>query len=229
MNPSDTPAPKHRRVLSVRRIALLTTTIAGLGAAVFVAAPDLNFTAGYPVAHAQNLTEQAHKLQAPTGFADIVAKVKPAVFSVRVRIDDKGDNSVTSDNKQIPPGLRDFFRRFGMPDMPNGQQGQGGGQGHGIIMGQGSGFFISADGYAVTNNHVVEHADSVKVITDDGKTHIAKVIGTDPRTDLALIKVDGGGSYPYVKLADNAPRIGDWVLAIGNPYGLGGTVTAGIV
>jgi len=228
MNPSDNPAPKHRGVLSARRIALLATTIAGLGAAAFVAAPDFNISAGYPVAHAQNLTEQAHKLPAPTGFADIVAKVKPAVFSVRVRIDDKGDSGVTSDNKQIPPGLRDFFRRFGMPDMPNGQQGQGQGQGHGIIMGQGSGFFISADGYAVTNNHVVEHADSVKVITDDGKTHTAKVIGTDPRTDLALIKVEGG-PYPYVKLADNTPRIGDWVLAIGNPYGLGGTVTAGIV
>ena len=228
MNPSDNPAPKHRGVLSARRIALLATTIAGLGAAAFVAAPDFNISAGYPVAHAQNLTEQAHKLPAPTGFADIVAKVKPAVFSVRVRIDDKGDSGVTSDNKQIPPGLRDFFRRFGMPDMPNGQQGQGHGQGHGIIMGQGSGFFISADGYAVTNNHVVEHADSVKVITDDGKTHTAKVIGTDPRTDLALIKVEGG-PYPYVKLADNTPRIGDWVLAIGNPYGLGGTVTAGIV
>ena len=225
MNPSNTP--QRRGVLSARRIALLATTIAGLGAAAFVAAPDLNITVGYPVAHAQNLTEQAHKLQAPTGFADIVAKVKPAVFSVRVRIDDKAESGVTSgDNKQIPPGLRDFFRRFGMPDMPNGPQGQG--HGHGVIMGQGSGFFISADGYAVTNNHVVEHADNVKVITDDGKTHTAKVIGTDPRTDLALIKVDGG-PFPYVKLADNTPRIGDWVLAIGNPYGLGGTVTAGIV
>ena len=222
MNPSDTPAPKRRSVLSARRLALLATTIAGLGAAAVVVAPDLNVTAGYPVAHAQNLTEQAHKLQAPVGFADIVAKVKPAVFSVRVRIDDKGDTAVTGNNNQIPPGLRDFFRRFGMPDMPNTPQG------HGIIMGQGSGFFISADGYAVTNNHVVEHADSVKIITDDGKTHTAKVIGTDPRTDLALIKVDGG-PFPYVKLADSTPRIGDWVVAIGNPYGLGGTVTAGIV
>ena len=102
------------------------------------------------------------------------------------------------------------------------------GHGHGVILGQGSGFFISADGYAVTNNHVVENAESVEVKTDDGKTHKAKVIGTDPRTDLALIKVDGSG-YPFVKLADKTPRIGDWVLAVGNPFGLGGTVTAGIV
>src|ERR1019366_5235374 len=130
-----------------------------------------------------------------------------------------------------PPGLREFFRRFGMPDMPNGQQGPHGmPQGHGrnVITGQGSGFFISADGFAVTNNHVVERAESVQITTDDGKIHEAKVIGTDQRTDLALIKVEGG-SFPYVKLSDKAPRIGDWGLAVGNPFGLGGTVTAGIV
>jgi len=227
MNPSDNRAPRHRGVLSVRRFALLATTIAGLGAAAFVAAPDLNLSASYPVAQAQNLTEQAHKLNAPVGFADIVAKVKPAVISVRVRIDgDKSSDGTASNNKEIPPGLRDFFRRFGMPDMPGVPN--GGGHGGGVIMGQGSGFFISADGYAVTNNHVVENADNVKVITDDGKSHSAKVIGTDPRTDLALIKVDGG-PFPYVRLSDSTPRIGDWVLAVGNPFGLGGTVTAGII
>jgi len=109
----------------------------------------------------------------------------------------------------------------------------GGGRGapqqrHNFMMGQGSGFFISPDGYAVTNNHVVDKAESVQVTTDDGKTHTAKVIGTDPRTDLALIKVEGS-NFPFVQLADQAPRIGDWVLAVGNPFGLGGTVTAGIV
>jgi len=228
MTPSDNRAPKPRGILSARRIALLATTIAGLGAAAFVAAPDLNLSATYPTAHAQNLTEQAHKLNAPVGFADIVAKVKPAVISVRVRIDGDKNTSGSANNKEIPPGLRDFFRRFGMPDMPNTPNGGGHGHGSGVIMGQGSGFFLSADGYAVTNNHVVENADNVKVITDDGKTHTAKVIGTDPRTDLALIKVDGG-PFPYVKLADSTPRIGDWVLAVGNPFGLGGTVTAGIV
>src|SRR5262249_14790524 len=87
---------------------------------------------------------------------------------------------------------------------------------------------ISPDGYAVTNNHVVERATTVEVVTDDGKVHTAKVIGTDPRTDLALIKVEGD-NFPFVKLADKPPRIGDWVLAVGNPFGLGGTVTAGIV
>jgi serine protease Do len=100
---------------------------------------------------------------------------------------------------------------------------------HNFITGQGSGFFISADGYAVTNNHVVDKADSVEITADDGKTYSAKVIGSDPRTDLALIKVSGRTDFPFVRLADNAPRIGDWVLAVGNPFGLGGTVTAGIV
>src|SRR5664280_749282 len=231
MNPSVIPAPKSR-VLSARRVILLATTIAGLGAAALVIAPGLNLSTGYPAALAQNLTEQAHKLQAPIGFADIVEKVKPAVISVRVKVDG-GSQTTGVGNNEIPPGLREFFRRFGMPDMPNGQglpngQGMPEDHGHNIITGQGSGFFISADGYAVTNNHVVEKAESVKVTTDDGKIHDAKVIGTDPHTDLALIKVDGA-PFPYVKLSDKAPRIGDWVLAVGNPFGLGGTVTAGIV
>src|SRR5208283_2189254 len=152
-------------------------------------------------------------------------KVKPAVISVRVKIDrpvESGPSNDDDNDLPFPPGspFDRFFKRFGAPN--------GGPQGHQVITGQGSGFFITSDGYAVTNNHVVQNADNVQVATDDGKTHSAKVIGTDPRTDLALIKVDGK-DFPYVKLADGAPRVGDWVLAVGNPFGLGGTVTAGIV
>jgi serine protease Do len=224
-NPNDPPKP--RRGLSVRRAILLATTVLGLGAAALVVTPSLDPFHGYQGALAQNLSEQAHKMQAPVGFADIVEKVKPAVVSVRVKLD--GGNQAEALNGQnfedLPPGLRDFFRRFGMPNMPEGMPH---GQGHGVVTGQGSGFFISPDGYAVTNNHVVEKAETVQVTNDDGKTYKAKVIGTDPRTDLALIKVDGG-PFPYVKLANKAPRIGDWVIAVGNPFGLGGTVTAGIV
>ena len=217
------------RRLSARRFALLATTVAGVGAAALFVAPNLALHSGAigTPAQAQDLSARAQQLpQKPIGFADIVEKVKPAVISVRVKMERPGNSNLNNDNDNdeeipFPPGspFERFFRRFGMPNTPNGPQ---------VITGQGSGFFISADGYAVTNNHVVQNAESVRVTTDDGKSFTAKVIGTDPRTDLALIKVEGG-NFPFVKLADETPRVGDWVLAVGNPFGLGGTVTAGIV
>ena len=214
-------ALQSRRIPSARRVALLATTIAGIGAAAILLSPNM-VSSFAPAAQAQNLSEKVQQLpQKPVGFADIVEKVKPAVISVRVKIDQPVETNNTDDNLPFPPGspFEKFFRQFGMPSMPNG---------HEIITGQGSGFFISGDGYAVTNNHVVQNAENVQVTTDDGKTYTAKVIGTDPRSDLALIKVDGN-DFPYVKLSDATPRVGDWVLAVGNPFGLGGTVTAGIV
>ena len=118
-----------------------------------------------------------------------------------------------------------FFRRFGIP----------GGMSHdrtrpqSFTMGQGSGFFISADGYAVTNAHALDTAESAEVTTQDGMIYTAKVIGTDPNTDLALIKVDQRADFPFVNLAGSVPRVGDRVFTLGNPFGLGGTVTTGIV
>jgi serine protease Do len=133
------------------------------------------------------------------------------------------------DGNQAQPGspLDRFFRQF--RNSPNGQQQAP--QQHRSMSAEGSGFFVSADGYAVTNNHVVNNATNVQVITDDGHTLPAKVIGTDPNTDLALIKVEkvNGHDFTYVKFAERDPRIGDWVIAVGNPFGLGGTVTAGVV
>jgi len=212
-----------RSNLSPRRGLLLTAAVIALGSSVLLVGPQPGFGLLGAPAHAQNLTERAQQIaQKPVGFADIVEKVKPAVISVRVKIDQPASSNSDDDSGlPFPPGspFEKFFRQFGMPSMPNG---------HEIITGQGSGFFISADGYAVTNNHVVQNAENVQVTTDDGKSYKAKVIGTDPRTDLALIKIDGK-DFPYVKLSDALPRVGDWVLAVGNPFGLGGTVTAGIV
>jgi serine protease Do len=211
--------PQPRRILAARRLVLLAS-VAGLGAAVLFAGPGTP-QVGLPsfpsVAHAQNAR--------PVGFADIVEKVKPAVISVRVKVDG-GARTGGLSRRDLPPGLEQFFRRFGMPDVtpdePRSRR-------RDFVMGQGSGFFISADGFAVTNNHVVDKAESVEVTTDDGKNYTAKVIGTDPKTDLALIKVEGRSDFPHVKLSETSPRVGDWVLAVGNPFGLGGTVTAGII
>jgi serine protease Do len=226
---NTTPSARPRGILSARRFARLATTIASLGAATFMAGQNFDGR-GFTAAYAQNLSAEAQRAPGPTGFADIVEKVKPAVISVRVKMNAAPQVSMDDQDFQFPPGspFERFFRRFGGPDgMPQGPRGQAP-RNPRQSSGQGSGFFISADGYAVTNNHVVDKADTVEIGTDDGKTYTAKVIGTDSRTDLAVIKVDGA-NFPYVSLADTAPRIGDWVIAVGNPFGLGGTVTAGIV
>jgi serine protease Do len=224
------------KALRPRRLALLAS-VAGLSAFVLLAGPGFYHSQGIdfgsPAAQAADSAATATPAH-PASFADLVAKVKPAVISVRVTIQNAADvSSLQQDdnNEVIPfaPGspLQKFFQQFGQ------QFGNQGGLGlqHSpeTIIGEGSGFFISPDGYAVTNNHVVNHATSVKVTTADGTIYNAKVVGTDPKTDLALIKVNGKNDFPYVKFADHEPRVGDWVVAVGNPFGLGGTVTAGIV
>jgi serine protease Do len=185
-------------------------------------------------AYAQAPVAAATTQQMPS-FADVIEKVKPAVVSVRVKANMVADHGDGSDDAEafgtpdFPPGspMERFFRRF-----RDGQAGPGFHFRQGPrrnAEAQGSGFFISADGYVVTNNHVVDHASEVQVTMDDGRTLDAKVVGTDPKTDLAVLKVKEGGNFPYVPFAAKTPRVGDWVVAIGNPFGLGGTVTAGIV
>jgi serine protease Do len=221
MTDKPTAGPVTRGPRSPRRAALLASA-AGIGLVVALAAPGANHGFTAPAittsAHAETTAQQL------PGFADLVAKVKPAVISVQVKLDEGQTSGLNGGNNEspFPPGspMDKFFRQFGFPNLP---------RDHHYVTGQGSGFFISADGYAVTNNHVVDHASSVKVTTDDGKTYTARVIGTDPKTDLALIKVDGHNDFAFVKFADKAPRVGDWVVAVGNPYGLSETVTAGIV
>jgi len=158
---------------------------------------------------------------APAGFAEIIERVRPAVVGVRVK--NEGRSSANDTEQELPfvPGspFDRFFRQFGIP-IPDSRAPR---------LTLGSGFFISGDGYLVTNNHVVASGSAIEITTDDGKVYQAKLVGTDPQTDLALAKISTQNELPYVRLATAEPRIGDWVLPIGNPFGLGGTVTAGIV
>jgi serine protease Do len=216
---------KQHSLFSARKVALMASVVTGLAIYGFNPSPG-HFDVLGSAAHAGVGNAVSNSAQ-PIGFADTVERVKPSVISVKVTMKDKatGANAKDEDGEPGSPMER-FFRQFGGPNGgpqnpgPNGRHGE---------MGQGSGFFISSDGYAVTNNHVVDGAEKVEVTTDAGKTHTAKVIGTDPRTDLALIKVEGGSDFPFAKFSEGRARIGDWVLAVGNPFGLGGTVTAGIV
>jgi serine protease Do len=173
---------------------------------------------------------------AQPGFADLVEKVRPAVVSVRV----DSNKQQTSDDlpgffsgpgfDQLPDNhpLKRFFKEFGQDGQRPGQRSRPPRE---RPVAQGSGFFISQDGYIVTNNHVVADGNAYSVVLENGTELPAKLVGTDPRTDLAVLKVDPKGqNFTYVSLSDDKKvRVGDWVVAVGNPFGLGGTVTAGIV
>jgi serine protease Do len=206
-----------------------------LGAVAVVAlggvATETTLMGSYPVHAAQIEAQPAPAQIAPGSFADVVDRVSPAVVSVKVKITE-ADNSDNAEAPSLPRNMPNipkddplyrFFKQFG-------ENNGGGAHPHPRVgMAQGSGFFISPDGYVVTNNHVVEHATDVELTLNDGKTVPATVVGTDPKTDLALLKAKTGDNYPYVPWAGHTPRVGDWVIAVGNPFGLGGTVTAGIV
>ena len=228
MDQIDSSKSGNLKGLSGRRLTLLASATS-LGVAVLVAGPSSYHALGLP--SWTTSAQAADTTQSPVGFANIVEKAKPAVISVRVKIDESGKKTSMNESNEggaipLQPGapMEQFFQQFGFPGMPNQMP-----HGKQVIAGEGSGFFISADGYAVTNNHVVDHAKTVQVTTDEGTIYKAKVVGTDPKTDLALIKVDTNKTLPYVTFAEHEARIGDWVVAVGNPFGLGGTVTAGIV
>ncbi len=201
-----------------RGLPMTTLPIVALAAAAWLAATDLRI--GCPAIAAE---VDAIGAPAPAGFAEIVARVKPAVVGVRVKIEVAASSEEGEQKSPFPPGspFDRFFRQFGipLPEKPAPRSGTA----------LASGFFVSGDGLIVTNNHVVANGTSFEVTTDNGKTYQAKVVGTDPQTDLALIKVSASTDFPYVRLATDLPRSGDWVLPVGNPFGLGGTVTAGIV
>jgi serine protease Do len=156
----------------------------------------------------------------PLSFADIFERVSPAVVSIEVT----SHTDPRAARKLVVPGLP-----FALPGPDGGDQGDDDGGKGAKTQSSGSGFFITGDGYIVTNNHVVENAEDIKVTLKGGKEMPAKIVGRDEATDLAVLKVEGAG-YPFVNFEDSAkPRVGDWVIAVGNPFGLDGTATAGIV
>ena len=227
---------RARRWIGASALAI----IAGIGGgSAYVAATTASSAQTAQLVPAAQITAPA-VTNAPN-FADLVDAVKPAVVSIVVEGAEQGRNLQRGGRQfqfnfpDLPDDhpFRDFFDQFG--DQFGQGQGQGGPGQDGPrqqprkFMAAGSGFVISGDGYIVTNNHVVENADKVTVIFDDGTEKDAKVVGTDAKTDLAVVKLDGETDLPFVKLSDIEPRVGEWVVAVGNPFGLGGTVTAGII
>jgi len=165
----------------------------------------------------------AHARAAPESFADLAEKVSPSV----VNITTSTVVAAPVDGPQFPEGspFDELFRDFGFPNMPQNRQ-----QGPRRSNALGSGFVISEDGYIVTNNHVIENADEIQIEFFSGETMDAKLIGTDPKTDIALLKVESPKPLPFVTFGDSdAMRVGDWVMAVGNPLGQGFSVSAGIV
>lgn len=169
----------------------------------------------------------APRVGAPMSFADMVAKLQPAVVNIST------DQRVTVAQPANPFAGTPFAELFG---QFGGRGGQNGAPVTREAQSLGSGFIISPDGYVVTNNHVVAPGNSratveaIRVTLPDRKEYVAKLVGRDAASDLALLKIDAPTQLPYVRFGDSArARVGDWVVAIGNPFGLGGTVTAGIV
>ncbi len=185
---------------SIKALVLASTIIAGVG---------------------MTTTYQAHAYAPPAGYADLVEQVSPAVVFIEVTVK-RPDAGPQAAPIPLPPG---FPPIPGFP-FPQQRPDQGPQQGKAL----GSGFIVTADGEVVTNNHVVENAIKVTVKLQNGKTYSAKVVGTDPLTDIALLKLEDAENLPTVPFADSSTvRVGDAVVAVGNPFGLGGTVTAGIV
>lgn len=211
-------------MLRIGRMAMGASLVAATVASLSVAVPTL-----ISPALAQNNSSKPISVSPPAGapmsFADLIDVVSPAVVSVQVTVEIKAaDRNSTFDQFRGLPGFDEYEDEFGEgEDETNPEQDE---EGNAL----GSGFFISSTGYIVTNHHVVENAREVTVTLKDGTQLEAEIVGSDEQTDLAVLKVKKSGNYPFVQFATKVkPRVGDWVVAVGNPFGLGGTATAGIV
>src|SRR6185312_662477 len=212
---------RHRRALMMGASAAIV--LVSLGAfALLPPVRAIEVADKAPVQLAQNTARANPRMMessAPFSFADLVERVSPAVVTIT-------SESMTTerDSDDIPAPFRDFFNQFG-------QGGRGGqpAQPHKAVA-AGSGFIIDKAGFIVTNNHVIDNATKITVTLPDKRKFTAKLIGTDPATDVALLKIEANGSLPTVEFGnDRALRVGDWVVAVGNPFGLSNSVTAGIV
>ena len=209
--------------LGISRQALVAALFGAAAVGTLSIAPQILS----PEAGAQPIAIQA-PAGAPMSFADLIERVEPAVVSVNVlserEVNDAGDMQEFFEQFRGLPGLDDFLEERRQ------QQEEGDEPQTREARSLGSGFFISQDGYIVTNNHVVQNAVQIEVVTKDGDELEAELVGTDPDTDLAVIKVKDKGTYPYVRFGNSHNlRKGDWVVALGNPFGFSGTATAGIL
>ena len=231
---------RHRPWLRKSRAAALGF---GLGATLalspFVWAENPAGTSNAPTvgnAAAETMTSPMALMQHQS-FAPLVKKVSPAVVNISVTQSGGSDTMAEEPEQGTSPGFPnspfdEFLRRFFDQQNPNGQRHlfpqMPGGQAHRIALG--SGFIIDPSGYVVTNSHVVGDASKVEVTLQDDSKYPAKIIGRDPKTDIALLKIKADKSLPYVTFGDSSTaQVGDWVMAVGNPFGLGGTVTTGII
>jgi serine protease Do len=215
---------KLARALVVSFLAL------GLGAG-----PALAETPPPPLAApAQVQNQLAQNQLAPSTFADLAQRLLPAVVNISTTqvVKDKGvesDMGDMPDMQNMPPGFEEFFKNFMNKQRPLGPDGKPAPRDRKTTS-LGSGFLIDPKGYVVTNNHVIQDADEINVILHDDTNLKAKLVGRDPKTDLALLKVEYAKPLPYVGFGDSDKmRVGDWLVVIGNPFGLGGTVTQGII
>lgn len=223
-----TPGQRSKGLPRLKRLAVALAMSTALATTLATApASALDATHG--------VTQLAARQARPASFADLAKRLKPAVVYVeaihklaaKAEAQGQGEFGLPPFAQNAP--FRKFWHRFFGPDADGAFKWPAPPK-SGARVAAGSGFFIDASGHIVTNNHVIDDADKIIVRTTDGKRYVAKLVGRDTKTDLALLKISGDREFPHVAWGNSdQAEVGDWILAIGNPFGLGGTVTAGIV